>query len=474
MAAQSLEDVALLSYFNHVAKDFFSGSLIIDCSRIRLTQNTKDNPTIFETPGSIYLTPQDGGSFRITVHTTQSALEKQLDELTNSYNISPGQIIPDDHYYSLHAESVAGYIWEHPSISIRVQHFDNATVITSKFDRLELLASYKHASEYAIYYIADDLKIPCNISSMIQETSQGKEKSRSVSFDIALGNLPGLNVKYEKIKQKTDRDIFKFKAVCSDSSPFTEKHASRVLDTLRFCTATFIHPISSVIRVNDTTKIRLSKIESPNKGLISAPIHAENTNEFFELMQCFYIHSCQIELNKDSNSIIGQLANLYSLKGVRIDTIALILCVACEALANNKLFKQIGKMPENQVNELEKIISSILKSGAEEKLVSRANGMLGMMKSSRAIDKLYFLKDIGAINEGEISAWKSLRNPAAHGSLEFKPDEFQNRLNEIFKVLQLIYKLTFLIINYKGKFADYSTPGWPAGTYDASSFREQF
>ncbi|UXJ50289.1 hypothetical protein [Pseudomonas citronellolis] len=464
---RSYEGMHLESYFNRVLNEFIDGSLIVDCQSIKLIQKATATPEILEAPGSIKFDQENGATLRLVIQSQGPAIERHFDELSRIQEIKPGQLIPDDHYYTLIATSVDGYVWENSSLRVQKNFFNEATVVSCHLDTLVLISSYEDEKEFARYYITDDLKIPENVPRKITESTGGKESS-TVALAEASGRLPGLDVSYSRLKGNR---LFLLEAISDGSAPFTKKHATRLLDSLRFCTATFVAPVASFTHTNNTTKIRLSTTKPFNKGIIGPPLHAEITPHFYKLMSFFYAYSCNIELDKESNSIIGKLTNLYSLKGVRIDTIALLLCVACEGMAKQEALQGLGGMPANQLPELEKAIDAVLKSEAVDDIKKRAKDMLSGMKGSRVADKFHILSNVGALEDEGIKAWKDLRNPAAHGSLEFKPEEFQATLDKIHKVLQMIYKLAFLEIDYQGPYTDYGAPGFPIKQYDAPAFK---
>lgn len=468
--SKSLEERALHSYFNKVALNFYADSLVIDCVEITLTQKNTESPKTYSAPGSIHFSLQSGGKLRIVVDASASTFQNSLAEIM-SLQLEPGVLVPDHHYYKLTALCVSGYVWENPEVKANLEYHDGSIVIDAGFDHLEIKSEIESPDRYINYFFSDDLKIPFSQIRRVTESEGDRDISiKNIPYKTE-GKIPNLEIVFEQLDAAKFPNVVKLYAKPDDPSQLSQLHARRLLDSTRFCTATLFYPTASIIRDSNTTTYRVSKHRKPNKGPIGAPIPVGKTADFFRLMSCHYTYGCTIALDKEATSIIGQLNNLYTLNGVNLDTVALIACVACEALAKNSALKTIGPISQETILEIAKVAEAIKKCEADKVIIERASSAIGGMKSSRAQDKFYALEKSGAITMDEISAWKELRNPAAHGSLEFKPEKFQEELDKIFRVIQLIYKLTFLVIDYQGKFTDYGNRGWPVATYDAPAHK---
>ena len=94
------------------------------------------------------------------------------------------------------------------------------------------------------------------------------------------------------------------------------------------------------------------------------------------------------------------------------------------------------------------------------KLKRRINGFLKSIKGARAKDKLKALVESGKIKKDLVDAWEEQRNKLAHA---YSPTSFplQEFIDLFYKTLVLFHSLIFLLIEYKGKYTDYSKYGWP-------------
>jgi hypothetical protein len=127
----------------------------------------------------------------------------------------------------------------------------------------------------------------------------------------------------------------------------------------------------------------------------------------------------------------------------------------------------LGKPNATLLGLLKELFDWVKKAPVDQSLRDRALSAIGSMKSNRAVDKMYALVKAGALDEADVASWKFLRNPSAHGSFEIDEDKFQELLDQVYCLVTLVYKLTFLKIGYVGKFSDYSRRGWSPRDYDA-------
>jgi hypothetical protein len=92
---------------------------------------------------------------------------------------------------------------------------------------------------------------------------------------------------------------------------------------------------------------------------------------------------------------------------------------------------------------------------------------LGNAVKPRVQDGLKRLIEQGAISQAHLDAWKALRHAAAHGELFVADSDpaMQAHLNRFHCCLDLFYRLVFVIIRYRGKHVDLSSPGWPEAPF---------
>ena len=147
-----------------------------------------------------------------------------------------------------------------------------------------------------------------------------------------------------------------------------------------------------------------------------------------------------------------------------------MVSVAVEAIVSDPAFASLATPSQATKDGVDQIFEAIRKSGTDSTLIERAISSMGTMKSSRAVDKLFALVEIGALVKSEPTNWKMLRNPIAHGSLRIDPKALQELLDNIYGSMTLLHKLVFIIIGYDGIYSDYSKHGWHIKTFNASAF----
>ena len=98
-----------------------------------------------------------------------------------------------------------------------------------------------------------------------------------------------------------------------------------------------------------------------------------------------------------------------------------------------------------------------------------------MERVKSAIKKEEYFKDVESVRkaaswikinltEDEITAWRQLRNPLAHGRFDLdygSPTDIQDKLNQAARVANIVNKFVLAIIGYEGIYRDYSSVNYP-------------
>ena len=98
-------------------------------------------------------------------------------------------------------------------------------------------------------------------------------------------------------------------------------------------------------------------------------------------------------------------------------------------------------------------------------MVPRIEGFIGSTGEVRGGDLLrsYAKSMPNVVTRDEFTAWKTLRNPLAHG--EFGGDS-QLLLTRQTLTCNLINKLVLKAVGYKGQFIDYSSHDWRTSIFE--------
>lgn len=106
--------------------------------------------------------------------------------------------------------------------------------------------------------------------------------------------------------------------------PLQEGFDERLLESIRFCSATMVSPVMSEISQGGLRVIRLAKAKPLNNGLVAPPLLDRGAvQDFYRLMGCYYDYACQHGKGQDSAPLSAKLGGLSTLKGVWLETIAL-------------------------------------------------------------------------------------------------------------------------------------------------------
>lgn len=191
------------------------------------------------------------------------------------------------------------------------------------------------------------------------------------------------------------------------------------------------------------------------------------------MIERFYQYATSEAKDDDAAPLSKKIGGLFTLKGVWLETIALLLGVSVESLLNEPIYKSLGAPDEVNKDRIQSLIEYVKKAPHDTGLTERVGQIMGGMKSSSASDRLHVLASVGVISKEDIKAWKSIRHAAAHGGLEVDPSELQSLLERVYRLVAMVYKLAFFRIGYEGAYIDFSIRGWPRAKFDAAAYKKR-
>lgn len=449
---------------------FLEGKLSIDCLEIKLTQKGAAEPRVFSSPGFIQASSETGLEARLVLKRDPGVPYDPFSSIKQMFSVHSGELFPDSHYYRLEATDVAGNVWTNPAVMPKFEDQANAEILTFACDYIEAQFPAQGTPEFAHFVFADDLKFPLNKVTRSQEFVRGQERL-TIKSTISSGTVSGMPTHYQRCSGDKGGEAFELVVLATAGQPVPETFDESLLEAIRFCSATMASPVMSDVSRAGQRVVRLAKAKPLNNGLLSPPLSDKGASQdFYRLMSYYYDYAWQNAKGRDGAPLSAKLGGLFTLKGVWLETIALLLCVATEAILDDPLFKPLGKPNASVLGLIKELFDWVKKAPVEQSLRERALSAMGSMKSNRAVDKMYALAKANAIDEAGIASWKFLRNPSAHGSFEVDEDKLQELLDHIYRLITLIYKLAFLKIGYTGKYSDYARRGWPTLEYDAPAF----
>ena len=156
-------------------------------------------------------------------------------------------------------------------------------------------------------------------------------------------------------------------------------------------------------------------------------------------------------------------------KGTYLEIIALLSAAVAEAMLRTFCEALPGSGSVRPVDPEQLVSLKTLMNQepiASHPLARRVLGMLEMLNQVRPTDVLYAVNAASPrfFSNDEIEAWKSLRNPAAHGRFDNSSADFLRKVALVFNIMN---KIVMRTVGYEGQFVDYSTMEWALTTFGA-------
>jgi hypothetical protein len=442
-----------------IKQQFISGSFVLHCSVIELEQcGATSVAKTYAGSGSITLDPREGftGNF-VTAAPVHLFTQFMVDQ-----ELVIGEIVPDSYFYRLRATAVDGTTWINPKVAIRVQPGVAGTLVTFRPDFLTTSRPAVDANRTAVAFVfLDTLPFPLTATTNVIQKGPGGEQT-FWKRDGSRQETAKMGLTYQEWKEGTVH--CEFTAVFTEPAPLGFEN--RVLEAIRFVTAVPASWVMLEYNQGGQVYLELCPYRTPQHHLIDAPLRAsEHPDDFFRLLQTFYVHACGNTVGEEFSQLSTAIGSLFSLKGVDMAAISLVIGVAIEALLKVEFSDLEDTDPAlvADVQAVEKMIDSMTE--IPESTRNRMKGSMGGLKSTRAQDKLGKLQKMGLVTLAELEHWKKLRNTSAHGSLRVDPEKVQQHLQRIYSVATLAYKLAFLRIGYFGPYTDYGAPRWPTAWF---------
>lgn len=447
---------------------FLSGKLVIDCVEIKLTQHDTDNPRIYSAPGFMEISPQDGVKIRIIC---KREANDRYDPFAIKFSgLKAGVLLPKKYFYKLEATDVDGNLWMNEEVDIDEHHYPESISIDVACKEIQTVSFTEFKKTYANFIFKEDLEFPIN------EKESRKIRKYIWSFGgdewtLSTGIISGIKIYYDPRKYDAGEKYVDFFAQYEDGVKPIIHFEDRLLESIRFCIAKFVHPIMSSVCVDGERKIILRK-DSTKHGFIKKPVPTQyrESEHFYKLFECYFNYACNPKWGRGKSPVSIQMTTLFSLENAYFETQNLLLSIAIEGILKTDFFKDIVKPNTYTLESVKKIKNHLMvleKSEIRERAISSIGG-LGAISTS---DKLYCLRDVGVLSEDEIKAWKDIRHSSAHGSFDMSKKDFQEYHDKRDKIITVIYKLVFMCIGYSGKYNNYATRGWSIADFDIDKYK---
>lgn len=455
--------IASLSLADQALKDaFVEGQLAIDCLEIKLTRNGPGEPSSFTCTGSLQASPEHGLQARLVIARGAHQPYDMFASLHAQMELRSGQLLPPSRYFALDAKDVSGNVWTNPSASVDIDHRPDAFIVTISCDwvRCETLLDGSASATHMVFM--DELRFPDNVVHSVKVMERGK-KALKLSSNASAGEAAGMLVTFDPRVDRPGPKFGELFAVNQATTPLPDNFDDRLVEAVRFCTATVAEPVMRETVHKGKRVLEFAKYRPTNKGMLGPPLQPRgNDADFYKLLAHYFEYARTNAAGRDFAPLSAKVGGLFTLKGVNLDTVALLVSVAVESVLGEESFKELGKPSASALDLFKQMIAHIKAAATfEPGFVKRVTDVIGGMKSSRVKDKLQALVAASVIDERDRKAWNDTRNKAAHGSFEIDPGELQELIDVVYRLSALVYKLAFLRIGYQGKFTDYGVHNWP-------------
>lgn len=472
MITDGLTDVKVSLEDDEFKVAFLEGNLAIDCLKITLTQNGTDDPRSYELVGSLFVNPDEGVTARLVWERDAEHSYDPFAPLDVMQQIQLGNLFPESHYFSLRAVDIAGRRWTHPAVFLKREEWERVEILTVSCDSIQVESETTDKSTLAHFVFHEELGIEVN--SAHSSTAPVRNRRREVTKRTAAkGSIGPFEIDYYPVLAHKLGNAHELSAVTNSKNPVPNHFDERLLEAVQFSVAKLAWPIMREVIQGGKQIVTLSKSTPFNNGHVQPAVPGYAEADFYRLMGCYYQYACLAAKGDGAPPLSKTLRGLFTLKGVWLDTIALLLAVSVESLLNDPVYKEFGAPDEEGRRKIQELIAYVTKASFDRKLTERAANVMGGMMSSSASDKLHVLAKAGVIDEEDIKAWKAIRNAAAHGGLKVDLSSLKNALAQVNRLVAMTYKLVFLRIGYQGKYVDYATSGWPTAQFDAVKCKEQ-
>lgn len=444
-------------------KNYINKKLILDCHKVTLFKNDKNEQHSYSGPGSIY---QDNkGKLLLKLFTTDDKSLKRL--FGGSNKVKLGKIIPSSEYYKLKAIDMNGNEWESTYVRplLHVASNPKNIVIIANLRAIKRVQkiSIKFNKSEVILRLDKSIELPWG-TYIEENTTMAKTENKEHLFNT-FANF--IIAPYEFIFQK-DQDYLNLVIRSENKSKIPDYICVRIQEALEFVLAhkieifikEFYYSSYDVVEIisNDLTNTSDYKSDMP-------PIKHDNNKEVWQLFKKYYMFISQNKtrgyhpLSKYVNQILLTKSHSTNARGTA-------LSIVVEGILKN--FFLLKKKKTNIYDEDIAKAKSIFKSTTfSEKFTTRINNFLGSIKNIYAKDVLFELIDDKTIKKKLLTSWNELRNRTVHGE-QLELEKLNRYLKWYYDTKTLYYLLIFLIIKYDGIYSDYSVPNWKTKQFNKS------
>ncbi|WP_444910281.1 hypothetical protein [Microbulbifer sp. TRSA005] len=434
--------------------------LVIDCPKIKLIQQTDNDPLIYSGPGSIIQQPD--GNLQLKLYHVGS--ENPFGLLERELCIEPGLIIGREYFFSMEAEDIKGGVWTSEYLGVRnadgVSNLrTGAAVYNVKINSLSFIEKLHEGqggnSKYLLMVLPGKQAIPCNR----YEEISGVKHSLNTSAFKALG--ADVSIK--------SKESYLVVEVNDEGGVMDESFQPRLLEALNIAFGRSCQVLYSLyVAEGQRTVVLKSVLRSTQESRVESAvphIHPNHQESFANFISMYMVRfrSCH-------DVFYGYWHKIYSAwQSANLEIHSLALCTCIEGITKH-YFSSYGTPEEGLVKEADNAKEAIKQAKIGDKIKNRLLSNLGSVQKPNPKNALYNLAKEQVLDKVMVDSWVKLRNKSAHADkLGEHQEEIQKHLNHLWKCLSLFYILLLSEIHFAGLFQDLSKTGWPIRNFGEPS-----
>ena len=447
--------------------------LNIDCVRMELVQETRDNPHRYVGSGCICQDKEGVITFKMYANeVTNTSMIGHIQSVSVN---RAGTLYGGSDFFTLTGIDYSGLAWGARNVLPEVEWSQPIPATSARFPCISgkiyvLLRSplaYPSQSGHSLTMrFFNEIDIPTTHMSRTETTSGSREMS-----EMAQDYTEFFAANCHFYVRHLDGGI---ELEASSDTPFSPTFELRVEEALRFVLA---YPVTWRVIINrgdgrEQCRLSSERKASPNVAL-QRPLRCdrfEDIPSFWKLFGKYLEYVLENSDGSDWSKCSLHLNHALQASANSIDAWAIALCISIEGISSLVDWVEDPDSKARRVTVCRHVREWLGSTGWQDQaLAMRVNGLLSMLGSPRVIDRLAHLVIQGKVSADHLRRWKALRNPGAHGSgPTFDGSDAkaaQALLDDIRKVSSLMYHLCFHLIGYEGPFTNYAITGWPTGTY---------
>lgn len=441
----------LKSPLEKLADHLIEGEMEINCSRITLTQQTKEESKV-KYSGHGRITQSKDGKFKIQIIFTLPP-KKTAPPMTSSDlhpEIKIGEIYPTSVFFTAKCLSVEGELWTGKDVWLEADfyHPTRTAVLKGECEKLESKSKRINTNNRHCMTICktDDFRMPRN-----KFTDYGDHgKTRNISFFT-------IGLYRYKITTHTKHTEFEI----SSEKNISQRLIDGSLHAFEILSGTPLVPVLQHQRQRGSTKTTICSPDNnmqtwklppplPNRH----PLHLENCVSFIDA------------LIKQHNTSTPKFYNYWREIGfaqiTSIESFALCVSVNVEGMINRYFSNLRSPDPDfvaecqNSIAYLDTLLEAAVNGPITQRVKDKILRSLENTNGPSAKNALYKL-----FKKDPVDNWNRIRHPAAHGALAEKQLSEQTLFDCSYSCLYMFYSMIMHQIQFKGERINYSLKEYP-------------